>query len=140
MIGCHRDSGVSVANLAAPTAPAVTVHELAVMHFATWHFRDHIALPHWHHPRYGSFTATFDPFPGYPHDTAIVAETVAHVSRCCPPIWDVEVWVADREEIGRSNGHSNVHDGGHYEGDEYVKDTPTVWWCCPGNASHRTRR
>jgi hypothetical protein len=105
--------------------PAVTVHELAVMDTATWHFRDHIPLPQWFHPDHGSFAATFDPFPAYPHDLAVVADAVEHVARCCPPIWNVQVWVADREEIARSNGHSNVHDGGHYEGDDYVKDTPT---------------
>lgn len=107
------------------TTPAVTVHELAVMDTATWYFRDAFALPHWYHPEHGSFTGTFDPFPAYPHDPAIVAATVEQVAQRCPPIWNVQVWVADREEIGRSNGFSSVHDSGHYEGDDYVKDTPT---------------
>lgn len=105
--------------------PGITVHEIAVMTDSTWHFRDQVALPHWQ-PSGGSPGAgVFDPFSAYPHDLDVVREAVEHTVRCCPPIWQVDLYVTDREEIGRSNGYSTVCDSGHYEGDEYVKDTPT---------------
>ena len=32
------------------------------------------------------------------------------------------LYIANREEVARSNGHSNIIEGGHYEGDEWVID------------------
>lgn len=99
---------------------AITVRALNVMSDAVWSFRNN--APQWY--RSGTGGVVFDPFPGYPHDLATVADTVTHVQRCCPPLWDVDLYLADREEVGRSNGFSNVHAGSRYVGDTLVKDPP----------------
>lgn len=102
----------------------IRVHELRIPEQGRWAFRDSALT--WCPPQRHGYTSAFDPFPAYPHDLGHVraAAAAASVSRC-PPLWDVDVYVADREEISRSNGHSNVHEGGHYEGDDWVKDTPS---------------
>lgn len=100
---------------------SIIVRKLNVMRDAEWSFRD--SVPRWRHRMHG-ITATFDPFPAYTHDVEVVQAAADYVVECCPPAWDVELYVADREEVGRSNGFSHVDEGGHYEGDEYVKDPP----------------
>lgn len=84
-----------------------------------WSWRE--TAPKWRHRQYGSF-GEFDPFPAYGHDVKVIEETAELVAERCPPLWDVELFVANREEIGRSNGYSNCHEGGHYEGEDWVKD------------------
>jgi len=96
----------------------IRVHELRVAEQGRWQFRDS-ALTWCPVKRYG-FTSTFDPFPAYAHDRAATEAAAAHVQGCWPPLWDVDCYLADREENSRSNGHSNVHEG-HYEGGEWVK-------------------
>lgn len=100
---------------------SLVVHELPVMAVADWSFRD--SVPRW---RPGPFAAAteFDPFPAYPHRVADVHAAVEHVIACWPPRYDIGLWVADREEVGRSNGFSNTTQDGHYEGDQWVKDPP----------------
>lgn len=97
------------------------VFDLPVMVEATWSFRD--SVPQWRHREHGSI-GTFDPFPCYPHDRAAVDAAVKHVTDRCPPVWDVELFIADREETGRSNGFSNVHEGGQYVDGEWVRNPP----------------
>jgi hypothetical protein len=88
----------------------------------SWDYRS--SRPSWRHGRYG-LNAEFDPFPGYRHRLDVVNETVALVSSKVKPPWDVEIYVADREEIGRSNGFSGVKSGGEYNDDgDYVKARP----------------
>ncbi|MGI5155813.1 hypothetical protein [Microbispora sp. CA-102843] len=99
----------------------IHVRPLAVMAEAQWSFES--VNPQWRAHSY-SMTSTFDPFPAYAHDVGLVAAEAARVSALCPPLWDINLYVADREETGRSNGHSNVHEDGHYEGDDWVKDPP----------------
>lgn len=101
--------------------PSLIVRELDVMTDGVWSFGQD--RPQWRHSRHGG-SGSFDPFPAYPHDVAVIEETAKAAASICPPLWDVELFVANREEIGRSNGFSNVHAGGHYEGDEWVKDPP----------------
>jgi hypothetical protein len=101
------------------TTATMNTRELDVMAAAIWSFRD--SVPTWTH-RQTSSTATFDPFPAYPHHLDEVRDTVQHVVRCCPPLWTIDVLVADREEVGRSNGFSDVNVNSHYEGDEWVDD------------------
>jgi hypothetical protein len=103
-------------------SPEISVHELDVMNDAAWPF-DGTSTPRWQHQNYGS-VATFDPYPAYAHELQDVVEAAAHVEACCPPLWNVELYVADREEIARSNGHSSVFADGHYEGDEWIKHDP----------------
>ncbi len=102
---------------------AIIVQDLAVMTEATWSFSDR-SEPKWRHRRRGS-SGTFDPFPAYPHDRGVVEETVALVTDACPPLWNVDLYIADREEIGRSNGYSSVDEGGEYVDGEWVKGPPT---------------
>lgn len=100
---------------------ALTVHQLDIAAQGLWGFGSD--RPRWAHPVFGH-SGEFDPFPAYTHDMAVVAETAAHVEKACPPLWDVQLHVANREEIGRSNGYSNVRQHGHYVGEEWVKDPP----------------
>jgi hypothetical protein len=100
----------------------LTVHTLAVMTDATWSFRD--SAPTWKSGTFGS-SGTFDPFPAYPHLMAPIEETAALVAEKIPPVWDVSLFVADREEVGRSNGFSNVTDGGHYDDNKWMKGPPS---------------
>lgn len=100
----------------------ILVRDLDVMADADWSFRD--SQPRWSH-RLHVALATFDPFPGYPHQADDVRAAAAHVEAMCPPTWDVELYVADREEVGRSNGFSTYHAGGHYENGEWVQGSPT---------------
>lgn len=97
---------------------SILIHDLHVAGQGRWAFRDS-ALTWCPVNRYG-FTSTFDPFPAYAHDRAVAEAAAAHVTGCCPPLWDVDCYLADREEDSRSNGHSNIHEG-HYEGGEWVK-------------------
>lgn len=106
---------------AAEDVKAIRVVAVDVMREAVWDYKD--SRPVWRHARFGS-TAAFDPFPAYPHDLGLVQRTVEQVQQLWPPAWDVDLFVADREEIGRTNGHSNLHEGGHYEGEVWVKDPP----------------
>lgn len=83
----------------------VTVRPLDVMAEATWTWNSD--RPTWKGLRTGS--ATFDPFPAYPHDIDVVRATADQVTGIVPARWDITVVVADREEVGRSNGHSNIN-------------------------------
>lgn len=86
--------------------PAISVHELDVMSESTWSFRDN--APHWQHKVHGR-SGLFDPFPAYAHDRSEVADAAYFVSGCCPPLWNVELYIANREEAGRCNGYSDIH-------------------------------
>ncbi|WP_152748265.1 hypothetical protein [Micromonospora sp. RV43] len=103
------------------TKPSIIVRELSIMSEAMWPFRD--GKPVWRHRPLGS-VGKFDPFPAYPHQREVVDAAVKHVQSCFAPLWDVELFIADREEEGRSNGYSSVCQDGHYEDDEWVKDPP----------------
>lgn len=105
-----------------PAIPEITVRELQVMAEAEWNFRDNV--PAWQWRDYRKL-ATFDPFPAYPHNIDDVIEAAGYVQDCFVPKWNVELHVADREEVGRSNGFSYCHEGGRYVGDEWVKNAPT---------------
>lgn len=102
--------------------PDLTVHDLPVMAEAEWSFRD--SKPAWRHREHGS-VAAFDPFPAYPHDRIIVEQATAQVVEKCPPAFDVELHIADREEVGRSNGFSHAHQGSEYVDGEWVQAQPT---------------
>lgn len=101
--------------------PSIIVSEVDVCAEADWRFRD--SRPHWG-PQRRSGSGVFDPFPAYAHPLAVVEEAAKFVEQMCPPLWDVELYVTDREEEGRSNGYSNLHEGQSYVDGEWVKDTP----------------
>lgn len=102
----------------------ISVRELDVMAEADWDFRT--GDPSWQWGNYRRM-ATFDPFPAYPHHLDDVVEAAGFVQDCFAPAWNVELYVADREEVGRSNGFSYVHAGSHYDdaSDKWVQDKPT---------------
>lgn len=100
---------------------AISVQDLAVMTEATWSFGSD--EPTWQHGRHGS-AGRFDPFPAYPHERLVVEAIADLVADVCPPLWDVELFIADREETGRSNGYSSVRESGEYVGDDWVKSEP----------------
>lgn len=100
--------------------PRVHVHPLDVMAEGTWAFRD--STLSWRRSRAAG--ATFDPFPGYPHQAAEVQRTVELVQVACPPIWDIDLYVANREEVGRSNGYSTVHADGDYVDGVWTRHRP----------------
>lgn len=102
-------------------AATIKVRQIEVMREARWAFDDN--CPKWRHQPHGSVT-TFDPFPAYPHDMDVVRETAAHVARMFPPLWDVDLVVADREFTSRCNAHAGFHQSGHYEAEKWVKDPP----------------
>ncbi len=100
----------------------LTVHRLAASTEAVWDF--HTSAPTWRHPTYAG-SATFDPFPAYPHDIDTAATTALAVQERVPPLWNVELFIADREEVGRSNGFSSVHQQGHHDEDgKWTRDDP----------------
>lgn len=102
--------------------PTISVHDLRVMVDAEWSFNTNAPKWRW---RRNAGMGTFDPFPAYPHDPDDVARAVDHVLQSWAPAWDVELHIADREEVARSNGFSYIDEGGHYQGDQWVKDPPT---------------
>jgi hypothetical protein len=72
---------------------------------ARWEFRDNDALT-WREPGTGRTVARFDPFPCYPHDWTAADRELAAVAARWPLPWDLNVWLADRETISRTNGFS----------------------------------
>jgi hypothetical protein len=99
----------------------INIQPLDVIREAHWSFRD--SAPTWRGHVSGT-SSTFDPFPAYAHNLEAVRAAVAHVTDCWAPAWDVDLYVANREEVGRSNGYSNVWMGGHYVNGEWTVDPP----------------
>lgn len=66
-----------------------------------------------------------DPFPAYAHDARALDAAVRHVARHVELRWDVHLFSADREELGRSNGHSSMLRG--YVGNEYKLFGGLIW-------------
>jgi hypothetical protein len=101
----------------------ILVHDLHVAEEGRWQFRDSALT--WQ-PEGRGYSSAFDPFPAYPHDLDHVRGAAADIAAGpCPPLWDVSVYVADREETSRSNAHADIHEG-RYEDGEWVKRTSGV--------------
>jgi hypothetical protein len=101
--------------------PEITVDELILADAGDWSFRD--STLRYNYPGYGHL-GTFDPFPAYAHNLAEADRAARHVAECCPPLWDVHILAADREETGRTNGYSLVHARQHYADGAWVQDEP----------------
>lgn len=87
----------------------VRVIALDVMREAKWDFDGN--GPVWRHKTHPySFMAHFDPFPGYAHLRRDVLPTLDKVTAACPPAWDIELYLANREETGRTNGWSSIRE------------------------------
>lgn len=85
----------------------ISVYPVDVMKEAWWSFdENHASWRHRSHHYY--FSDKFDPFPAYPHEIEVVRATAARVQDLCPPAWPIEIYVADRESIGRTNGWSSI--------------------------------
>lgn len=67
----------------------------------------------------GGSTVEVDPTPAYAHDAQVLTDAVTYTEGCFPLRWDVHLFSADREEWGRSNGHSNLLNG--YRDSDYVR-------------------
>jgi hypothetical protein len=100
--------------------PEIIVKTIDVVRNSVWGFSD--SKPTWHHPTDTyAVSASFDPFPAYAHDLEVVRRTARQVQELVPPIWDVELFVADREEYSRTNAFSSVRQKHH--GDDEGKTT-----------------
>lgn len=96
--------------------PQISVHQIDVMKESVWSFRD--GKPMWRHPKHKyHLCAVFDPFPAYAHTQIYALDAASDVQAACPPLWDVEIYLADREEDARTNGHSNIYES-HRDDDE----------------------
>jgi hypothetical protein len=69
----------------------------------SWSFQD--SSLSCRHPKHGSI-GRFDPFPAYPHDAGVAADAAQKASQACPPLYDIEIYLPNREEVGRTNGYS----------------------------------
>jgi hypothetical protein len=98
----------------------ITVHEAPVMRDGHWSFGTSQLT--WGPPAPAHGSSAFDPLPAYPHDLAAVTAAAQRAQDMMPPLWDVDVYVADREGTDRCNGYSRLEEHGHYEGDDWVKD------------------
>jgi len=85
---------------------SITVRQVSIMDSAEWSWRD--GRPHWR-------GGVYDPFPAYPHDLAVVTSAVEYVQECCPPLWDVDLHVLDREEVARSNAATDTREGKQWD-------------------------
>ena len=102
--------------------PEIRVRELDLATEGSWSFAD--SKLRWQHRPHG-VGAEFDPFPAYRHDMLVVKRETFHVESCTPPIWDVDLYVANRENMSPTNAFSYVTTNGHYnDADVWVKDPP----------------
>jgi hypothetical protein len=115
---CPREKAAGTA-LEPHPGPRLRIHGVRVAETGQWEFRE--SALRWYPPQRYALGSKFDPMPCYPHDFTVAERAAAHVQECCPPLWDVDCWIADREEIARTNGHSALDDG-HYEDGEWVKE------------------
>jgi len=92
----------------------VTVRDLDALGEAAWDFRTSSAQ--WQHPHGFGMGAGWDPFPAYRHDYAEASATVLAAAAKCPPLYDITLYLADREDKGRTNGWSHLDK--HHYGDE----------------------
>lgn len=100
--------------------PELRVEPLDVPEAGSWSFRDSALT--WTHRAAGS---TFDPFPGYPHDLKEARAVADYAADLCPPLYDVEIYLPNREETGRTNGYSsNVYVREYAADGECVSKTP----------------
>lgn len=83
--------------------PELTIHQLDVPDAGTWSFKD--SSLSCRHPKH-SFIGRFDPFPAYPHDAGVAADAAKKAAQICPPLYDIEIYLPNREEVGRTNGYS----------------------------------
>ncbi len=83
--------------------PEFTIHQLDVPNAGSWSFQD--SSLSCRHPRHGSI-GRFDPFPAYPHDAGVAAGAADKAAQACPPLYDIEIYLPNREEVGRTNGYS----------------------------------
>ena len=67
-----------------------------------------------------------DPFPCYPHDRGLVADTAARVEELFPVDDQVDYFLTEFEELGRTNGYSDKTDVYDKASGKYVRWEPTV--------------
>lgn len=100
--------------------PELRVERLDLTEVGNWSFRD--SSLSWSN-KFGH-GGTYDPFPAYPHDLELARATAEYAAEVCPPLYDVEIHLANREEVSRTNGFSMNAYLREYEGGECVRKTP----------------
>lgn len=97
------------------------VHE-APMADCAWGFRDPgpTFRPKVEGAKWYAFSIQYDPFPAYPHDIELARQVARQVEQEFPPLWDVHLYVGDREDFSRTNGCSNSEGMYDYDTREYV--------------------
>jgi len=101
--------------------PGFTIHQLDITTAGHWSFQDSSLT--WKHPTLG-VGGRFDPFPAYPHDAGLAADAAERVAELCPPLYDIEIYLPNREETGRTNGYSTNHLPRRYVDGDWVTDPP----------------
>lgn len=99
--------------------PEFRVEQLDVPAAGHWSFRD--SSLGWSHK---ACSSTFDPFPGYAHNATTAHVTAEYAAEICPPLYDIEIFLPNREEIGRTNGYSTNCYVREYADGECVSRTP----------------
>jgi hypothetical protein len=105
----------------------LTVRPVSIPAEGTWHFDRYGASGQleWGPPDNYAPKSAYDPFPAYPHDEQLVAEAAGWVAKAVPPLWDITIWLADREPVARTNGHSGAWIPQHYDDSQaWVHDQP----------------
>ena len=93
-------------------SPSIHVIEIDVMAEGNWSWDDDGRLT-WRPGRDHGWghTTTFDPTAGYRVDRESVDAAVARALACWQPAWDVDLFMTDREFLGRSNAFSSFTRG-----------------------------
>jgi hypothetical protein len=94
-------------NLTGVAVPGITVRQLDALAEARWSFRGDRG-PEWIHPHGFPLTGPWDPFPAYPHDYAVAAAAAVAAATVVPPLYDITLYLADREGEARTNGWSHL--------------------------------
>jgi hypothetical protein len=98
-------------------AGEIIIESLPAMAESKWDLRT--SAPSWGSKRGTSMV--FDPFPAYPHDLDVVCQTAVEVEEKVAPLWNVEVYVADREGVARSNGWSHLFEDQEFTDGDWVR-------------------
>lgn len=99
--------------------PELRVEPVDVTAEGSWSFRD--SSLRWAHK---ACSSAFDPFPAYGHNLDVARAAAQYAAEICPPLYDIDIRLANREETGRTNGFSTNTYVRQYEGDECVSKTP----------------
>lgn len=86
--------------------------------------------------RYGH-TSVFDPFPAYPHDRAVAEAAAEAAAEACPPLWDVDLYLAGHE-YGHNVGYmlNSLRGARHIAGTDDLQREYAAMRGLPGASVH----